>query len=67
MKRKISLALILLGMLVAVTVEKEDSIVPQMAGICMMLAGVYLQDENHYNGKNCNSDTSEDESHTKSK
>lgn len=62
MKRKISLVMIFLGMLIATTVEKEDSIVPQMAGVSMMLIGVALQD----NSNNSNSDKSEDESRSKS-
>ena len=62
MKRKISLVMIFLGMLIATTVEKEDSIVPQMAGVSMMLIGVALQDKDS-NNSNRNSDKSEDESY----
>ncbi|MBP3245569.1 MAG: hypothetical protein J6M59_10780 [Bacteroidaceae bacterium] len=62
MKRKISLVMIFLGMLIATTVEKEDSIVPQMAGVSMMLIGVALQDKDS-NNSNRNSGKSEDESY----
>lgn len=54
--------MIFLGMLIATTVEKEDSIVPQMAGVSMMLIGVALQDKDS-NNSNRNSDKSEDESY----